>query len=78
MINMNTLLGAVKGDSNANNADNAGLSALIDSAKNLSSEDLARYQSMSKMELLQELKNSEHSATVISLIKGLLDKKFNH
>ncbi|GAF60314.1 hypothetical protein JCM18903_218 [Psychrobacter sp. JCM 18903] len=50
---------------------------MIDSAKNISSEDIQRYQSMSKAELLDEIKNSEHSAAVVTFIKELLAKKFN-
>ncbi|MGO1251157.1 hypothetical protein [Psychrobacter sp.] len=74
MINMNDMMGAVTG---SDNSDANGLSSLIESAKNISSEDIQRYQSMSKAELLEEVKNSEHSATVITFIKGLLEKKFN-
>ena len=74
MINMISIVSAV---TSGDNADNQGLSALIDSAKNISSEDIQRYQSMSKAELLDEIKNSEHSAAVVTFIKGLLAKKFN-
>ena len=73
MMNMNDMLGAVTGGDN----DENGLSGLIDSAKNISSEDIQRYQSMSKAELLDEIKNSEHSAAVVTFIKGLIAKKFN-
>ncbi|MBE0442239.1 MAG: hypothetical protein ACTH7W_09615 [Psychrobacter sp.] len=74
MINMNDMLGAVTG---GDDADNNGLSALINSAKDISSEDIQRYQSMSKSELLDEIKNSEHSAAVVAFIKDLIAKKFN-
>lgn len=67
------MLGAVTGSDN----DENGLSGLIDSAKKISSEDIQRYQSMSKAELLDEIKNSEHSAAVVTFIKELLAKKFN-
>ncbi|MDN3453255.1 MULTISPECIES: hypothetical protein [Psychrobacter] len=73
MMNMNDMLGAVTGGDN----DENGLSGLIDSAKNISSEDIQRYQSMSKAELLDEIKNSEHSAAVVAFIKDLIAKKFN-
>ena len=73
MLNMNDMLGAVTGSDN----DENGLSGLIDSAKYISSEDIQRYQSMSKAELLDEIKNSEHSAAVVTFIKELLAKKFN-
>ena len=73
MMNMNDMLGAVTGGDN----DENGLSGLIDSAKNINSEDIQRYQSMSKTELLDEIKNSEHSAAVVAFIKDLVAKKFN-
>lgn len=72
MINMNDVLGAVKGD---DNSEGSGLSGLMDIAKDFNKEDLERYKNMSKTELLQEIKNSEHSEKVVTFLKGLLESK---
>ncbi len=91
MMNMNDLLGAAKditggNDGNANsndndndnansNAEGNGLSGLMDIAKDFDMETLEKYKTMSKMEILEEIKNSEHSETVINYLKGLLASK---
>ncbi|PNK59640.1 hypothetical protein [Psychrobacter sp. FDAARGOS_221] len=71
-MNMKDMLGAVKGD---NAEGNSTLSGLMDIAKDINKEDLERYKNMSKAELLEELKNSEHSEKVVALIKGLIANK---
>lgn len=73
MFNINNVVDGLKGK--ADDSTEGGLSDMMDMAKDFSAEDLERYKSMSKMELISEIKNSEHSATVIQFLKGLLDKK---
>lgn len=83
-MNMNDLMGSAKGmldDAKGNDANSAdrnesgGLSGLMDMAKDIDMAELERYKNMSKAELMEELKNSEHKETVVNFIKGLIDKK---
>lgn len=84
-MNMNDMMGSAKGlldsakgdndNADSNATDSNGLSGLMDKAKDLNMDELAKYKDMSKEELIQELKNSEHTETVINFIKGLIDKK---
>ena len=73
MFNMNSVVDGLKGK--AEESAEGGLTDLMDMAKDFSAEDLERYKGMSKLELISEIKNSEHSATVTQFLKGLLDKK---
>lgn len=81
-MNINDMMNSAKGmmddsqDVDGNKAEgNNGLAGMMDMAKDFNMEDLEKYKNMSKTELMQELKNSEHTETVINLIKGLIDKK---
>ncbi|WP_296405247.1 hypothetical protein [Psychrobacter sp.] len=71
-MNMNDILGGNKGD---DNAEGNGLSGLMDIAKDFDMADIEKYKNMSKEELLEEVKNSEHSAKVVEFIKGLIASK---
>ena len=82
-MNMNDMLGSAKGlvddakDKVTDSGESSGnaLSGLMDKAKDLNMDELAKYKDMSKEELIQELENSEHTETVINLIKGLIANK---
>lgn len=80
-MNMNDMMNSAKGliddknDTDSNATDSNGLSGLMDMAKDINMEELERYKNMSKAELMEELKNSEHKETVVNFIKGLIAKK---
>ena len=84
-MNMNDMMGSAKGlldgatgdndNTDSNATDSNGLSGLMDMAKDINMEELERYKNMSKAELMEELKNSEHKETVVNFIKGLIAKK---
>lgn len=82
-MNMNDMMNSAKSlvddakdkVSDSGETSGNGLSGLMDKAKDLNMDELAKYKDMSKEELIQELKNSEHTETVINFIKGLIDKK---
>lgn len=80
-MNMNDMMNSAKGlmddkqDADGNKAEGNGLSGMMDMAKDFNMEELEKYKSMSKAELMEELKNSEHKEAVVTFIKGLIDKK---
>ena len=80
-MNMNDMMNSAKGlmddknDADGNQAEGNGLAGMMDMAKDFNMEDLEKYKNMSKTELMQELKNSEHKETVVNFIKGLIAKK---
>lgn len=71
-MNLNDITSAVKGN---RDTDGGGLSGLMDMAKDFDMQDIEKYKNMSKTELLEEVKNSEHSAKVIEFLKGLIASK---
>lgn len=80
-MNMNDMMNSAKGliddknDADGNQAEGNGLAGMMDMAKDFNMEELERYKNMSKAELMEELKNSEHKETVVNFIKGLIAKK---
>lgn len=80
-MNMNDMMNSAKGmmdnkqDADGNQAESNGLAGLMDMAKDIDMAELERYKNMSKTELMEELKNSEHKETVVNFIKGLIANK---
>ena len=80
-MNMNDMMNSAKGlmdnknDADGNQAEGNGLAGLMDMAKDIDMAELERYKNMSKTELMEELKNSEHKEAVVNFIKGLIANK---